>query len=417
MKKIHTLIAILIFTLSYSQTIIEKKINSLEFNKERTLKIHLPEGYETDTVQKYPLAIVLNNGYLFDLYVGNSTVFAAADLAPKQIIVGLDVDNSVNKDVSTIEANGDLTENGKKFYDYIKKEVLPYLETNLKTSPFLTIAGEGSAGNFVTHFLKEEKPIFNAYIAISPIFNQNTPNFFAAYNLKRLDDIDNQFYLYISNNRQDSREEKRIYSLLEKGLQALDNQKLHTTFDNFEKSPNVPTAISAAIPNALTQVFELYPRISKEEFETKIKDLDPLDAIKYVETKYLDIEYIFGTNMNVRLEDIFAIEGIVIDRQDGDYLRVLGDFVMIKHPNSHIGDYYVGKFHELGKDYEKALFFYKEAYGKMKPSDPNAEAFYENLLRVQKAYEKTKIENEQSNPEETPLEPDDEDTEDEDDGE
>ena len=415
MKKIYTLIALFAITLNYAQTTIEKKINSLEFNKERTLKIHLPVGYDKDTIQKYPLTIVLDNGYLFDLSVGNTTLFAEADLAPKQIVVGLDVDFSINKDVSIVKLNGDLTANSEKFYNYIKKEVIPYLETNLKTSPFLSLIGQGKAGNFVTHFLKEEKPIFNSYIAISPSFNENTPNLFGTYNLKRLDNIDNQFYLYISNNKQDTREEKKINSLLDKGLQSLDTQNLHVLFDDFEKAANLPTAISEAVPNALTQAFELYQRISKEEYETKVKELDPLDAIKYVESKYLDIEYIFGTNMNVRLEDIFAIEGIVMDRQDGDYLRVLGDFVMIKYPNSHIGDYYVGKFHELGKNYDRALFFYKEAYGKIDPSDPNAEAFYENILRVEKEAKKVETQ-EQSDSKESPTEPDDED-EDEDGGE
>ncbi len=140
----------------------------------------------------------------------------------------------------------------------------------------------------------------------------------------------------------------------------------------------------------------MYPRISKEEYEKKIKDLDPLEAIKYLESKYIEIEYLYGTNLNVRFEDIYAIEGIVIDRQDGDYLRVLGDFVMIKHPESHLGEYYVGMYHELGKNYEQALFYYKEAYGKMELSDSKAELFYENIIRIENAI--------QNGPKEQPLE-------------
>ena len=69
---------------------------------------------------------------------------------------------------------------------------------------------------------------------------------------------------------------------------------------------------------------------------------------------------------------------------------------MIKYPNSHIGDFYVGKYYELGKDYEKADFYYKAAYGKMDPSDPNANAFYENIKRVNDLKD--------SQPKEAPLE-------------
>ncbi|PQJ20724.1 hypothetical protein BSU00_10555 [Tenacibaculum sp. SG-28] len=129
-------------------------------------------------------------------------------------------------------------------------------------------------------------------------------------------------------------------------------------------------------------MFSLYGKITKSEFEQHLQELEPLEAIKYVEKKYLDIEYLYGTNLKVRLEDIYAIEGIVIDKQNGDYLRVLGDFVSIQYPDLHLGDYYIGKYYEIGEDYEKADFYYKAAYGKMNMSDPNANAFYENIKRV-----------------------------------
>ena len=190
MKKIFTLLAIFSLAISFAQgETIEKQINSTSFNRARTIKIHLPEGYKTDTVKKYPIAIVLDNDYLFDLYLGNSKVFAEADLAPQQIVVGIDTDYEANKDVSIVKNNGGLTKTAQKFYNYIAKEVVPFLETNLKTSPFLTIVGQGNAGNFLTHFLKEQQPIFNAYIAISPSFNKDTQNLFSTYNLKRYGNI------------------------------------------------------------------------------------------------------------------------------------------------------------------------------------------------------------------------------------
>ena len=88
-----------------------------------------------------------------------------------------------------------------------------------------------------------------------------------------------------------------------------------------------------------------------------------------------------------------------MDRQEGDYLRVLGDFTMIKHPNSPLGDYYFGMFYELGKDYERADSYYKTGYGKMDPSDPNTDKFYQNIERIQRLAE--------SAPKEEPLPLDD----------
>ncbi len=367
----------------FSQSITTKKVNSVEFNKDRVIKLYVPERHDMDTIRKYPIAIVLDDDYLFDIYVGNSKIYANADLTPEQIVVGLDVDSSHNQDVSVVSKSGNLTTNAKKFYNYIKKELIPYLEVNYRTSPYLTIVGDREAGNFLLHFLKEQNPIFNAYVSISPKLSDQTIRLISTFDLKRLDKIDNQLYLYVSSNPYEKKERQNLHERLKNGLESLQTEKLHIAFNDFNKEANKPTALVKALPDAFSNIFGLYPRISKQDFEEKIKDSDPLEAIKYLESKYLDIEYLYGTNLNVRFEDIYTIEGIVIDKLNGDYLRVLGDFVMIKHPDSHLGEYYVGKYHELGRDYEKALFYYKEAYGKMELSDSNAEAFYENIIRVE----------------------------------
>ncbi len=393
------LLTILLINLTvFSQGITTKKVNSVEFNRDRNIKLYVPKEHNLDTIRKYPIAIVLDDDYLFDIYVGNSKIYANADLTPKQIVVGLDVDSRKNKDVSVVTKSGNLTSTGKKFYNYIKKELIPYLEANYRTSPYLTIVGDRDAGNFLLHFLKEKDPIFNAYVSISPKLSDQTLRLISTFDLKRLDEIDNQFYLYVSSNPYEKKERKDLHEKLKTGLESLETEKLHIAFNDFKDEANKPTALVKALPDAFSNIFGLYPRISKQEFEEKVKDLEPLEAIKYLETKYLDIEYLYGTNLNVRFEDIYAIEGIVIDKLNGDYLRVLGDFVMIKHPESHLGEYYVGKFHETGKNYEDALFYYKEAYGKMELSDPNAEAFYENIIRIENAMKNA--------PKETPIEED-----------
>ncbi len=399
----------------FSQTILTKKINSSEFSRDRIAKIYIPKEHQTDTIRKYPVAIVLDNDYLFDIYVGNSKIYANADLTPKQIVVGLDVDASLNQDVSTVKKSGNLTTNAKKFYNYIKKELIPYLEANYKTSPYFTIVGDRDAGNFLLHFLKEQSPIFNSFVSISPKLTDQTLRLVSTFDLKRLDEIDNQFYLYVSSNPYEKEERKKLHEQLKTGLESLKTEKLHIAFNDFKGEANKPTALVKALPDAFTNIFGLYPRISKEEFDEKIKDLGPLEAIKYLESKYLEIEYLYGTNLNVRFQDIYAIEGIVIDKLDGDYLRVLGDFVMIKHPDSHLGEYYVGKYHELGRNYEQALFYYKEAYGKMDLSDSNTEAFYENIIRVEASLKNAP--KEKPLEEELPLEEEKNEEEEEDDNE
>jgi predicted alpha/beta superfamily hydrolase len=68
---------------------IEKTITSEYLELDRKIKNYLPEGYNEKEEIKYPLAIVLDAGYLFDAYFSNAVLFAAKDKAPKQIIVGI----------------------------------------------------------------------------------------------------------------------------------------------------------------------------------------------------------------------------------------------------------------------------------------------------------------------------------------
>lgn len=393
MRYLSILFVLCISISSFSQQVITKTIDSKELKKKRNVKIYLPKNYQKDATASYPVAIVLGDQYLFDLCVGNAKLFANADKAPRQIVVGINMEETYISDISIVPATNLLTTNGLHFYNFIKHELIPYMEANFKTSPFMTIVGEGKGANFLTHFLKEPEPVFNAYICATPEFATYSSEIIKSYSLARLGSVDNTYFIYASNSKKQTTNELfGRFSEIGTYLTSFEAKNLHVTFDKFESSPSFLSTVSETIPRAFTEMFALYSKISKTEFENNIKDLEPLEAIKYLEKKYLDIQYLYGSNLNVRLDDIYAIEGIVMDKQDGDYLRVLGDFVAIKYPDSHLGDYYVGKYYELGKDYEKADFYYKAAYGKMNLSDPNANDFYENIKRVTDLMAKQKLE-------------------------
>ncbi|CAL2101895.1 conserved protein of unknown function [Tenacibaculum sp. 190130A14a] len=393
MKHLFFLVAFSFSALVFSQEVITKEYNSVELKAKRNLKIYLPKGYETDAELSYPVAIILGDDYLFDLYVGNAKLFADVDKAPRQIVIGINMEKTYHRDVSIVPKNDDLTATAKQFHRFIKKEIIPFAEATYRTSPFLTIAGEGKSINLINYFLKEENPIFNSYICASPYYSELAGVTLESYSLSRLGNVDNNFFIYNSNNKNYIKKEQYDrFKQISTYLSSFDASNLNIKFDEFPNAPSLLSMMSETIPRAFTNMFSIYAKITKEEYETKIKDLEPLEAIKYLEKKYLDIEYLYGNNLNVRLDDIFTIEGIVTDKQDGDYLRVLGDFVMIKYPDMHLGDYYVGKYYELGKDYERADFYYKAAFGKMDPSDPNANAFYENIKRVNDLLTKQKAE-------------------------
>lgn len=365
----------------FSQIITKKTIASDYLADEREIKIYLPEGYDEKEEKNYPLAIVLDAEYLFDTYVGNSVLFAAKDKAPKQIIIGVQMSKTRKKDTYFNINNGNLTTDNENFYQFIKNEVIFEIESNYNTSPFISIIGEGTSANLLSFFLGEQTPLINAYVCINPTFSDFIGGQMQEYNLPRFLKEDNTFYFYTNNSNTFSEAKQTKIGELQNGLSALELKNFNVINDTINTTNSI-SAIGEAIPRAISKVFGIYSAISREEFDKNIKDLSPIDAISYLENKYLDIEFLFGSNLGIREQDIFAIEKIIIEKENGDQLLNFGKMILKIFPSSPLGDYYIGRYYEEGKNIKKALKYYKTGYGKMDPADPNADAFYENILRL-----------------------------------
>ena len=381
----RTLTSLLIFfsiSLTFGQKTIFKKYNSEVLNDTRNLSIYLPKNYDKDSISNFPLAIVLDGHKLFDLYVGASNYYAELDQAPEQIIVGIDMKESRNKDAGYDMINGNLDNNSENFYRFIRDEMIPYIEASYKTSPFLTIVGESLTANYITHFLKEEYSIFNAYICLNPTLSNTIKNQIESYKLEELSSEDNTFYFYLSSNPFSNDKKKEKIKNFGEFIKSYEIDNFNVVFDELKSSPSSSSAIGEGIFRAFAKVFEIYSGITKTEYNEKVKNLSPPEAISYLEIKYLDIEFLFGTNLGIRKADVFAIEDIILDKEGGDYLDDFGKMILKLFPTSEMGHYYLGKYYESGKDYKRALQQYRLGYGKMNPRDPNADLFYQNVERL-----------------------------------
>lgn len=380
-KKSFSLIFILFCLNGFAQKIIKKTIVSDYVDDKREIKIYLPEGYNEKEEKNYPLAIVLDSEFMFDAYVGNSVLFAAKDKAPKQIVVGVEMAKTRKKDTYFNITTGELTTNNRKFYQFIKDEVIFEIESNYKTSPFISLVGEGTSANLISFFLGEKMPFINSYICINPTFSDFIGLQIHDYNLSRFLNEDNTFYLYLNNSSAFSTTKQTKIGELQKGLSSLNIKNFNIINDTIN-TISTTSAMSEAIPRALNQVFQVYSAISKEEFNENIKDLSPADVVAYLENKYVEIEFLFGSSLNIRESDIYAVEKIIIEKENGDQLLPFGKMILKLFPDSPLGNYYIGRYYESGKQFRKAIIQYKIGYGKMDPADPNADNFYDNILRL-----------------------------------
>ncbi len=380
-QKTLSLLFVLFSLVGFSQKTIQHSLESDILNTTRNIKIYIPEGYEMDSIKNYPLAIVLEEELLFDIYVGNSVLFAKKDKAPKQIVVGISMEETKGQDISFNRNTGQLTSTANNFYAFLRDEVIFYMESNYRTSPFISLFGEGYSANLISHFLKEDAAFINSFICINPSFSDFIGGELQSYNLDKFSRKDNTFYFYTNNSTSFSTDKQSKIGQIQTALSGVEIKNFNIINDVITTSNSV-SAASEAIPRAMNKIFEIYSAISDEEFNEKVKDLAPSDAIYYLENKYLEIDFLFGANLGIRERDIFAIEKIIIEKENGDKLRDFGKMILKLYPTSHLGDYYIGRYYESGKMFKKALKQYKIGYGKMDPANPNSDAFYENILRL-----------------------------------
>lgn len=379
MRKLVLLVFLVSFIGSAQDNIVYKKFNSFHLNQERILKIYIPDSFKENNKNTYPVAILMDGEYLFDVYVANSKLFAARDKAPEQIVVGIYQNQNDERysDCDYSEDTGLPNEESSKFYGFVRDELLPYLDDNYPTSLFKTVVGNTLTGNFINYFFLEETPVFNAYININPSY---APNLHQKLELKSQSLITQYFY-YLSGG--DFNTEKRTASINSTNglLKLSENPNFKYHYDDFSNASKT-ASIGQAIASSIGFTFKQFAAISQQEFDEEIADMDPGDAIEYLERKYVEIEYLYGSNVKIRESDIYKIEPIIIDKQNGDYLEEFGKMIMRLYPDTPLGDYYIGLYYETGYEYKKALKHYKNGYAKIGSDNPNSDGYYANIERI-----------------------------------
>jgi len=152
-----------------------EEINSTELNEKRTLNIYLPEGYNPDSTDTYPVIYVLDGSANEDFphIAGLCQFLNMYQLLPKSIVVGIaNVDryrdftypSSDKRDVKDVPTSG----GSPAFIRFIKNELQPFMAKNYKTSGFKTIIGQSLGGLLATEILMTDPQLFNDYVIISP---------------------------------------------------------------------------------------------------------------------------------------------------------------------------------------------------------------------------------------------------------
>ena len=358
------IIFILFFNLSYSQNIdslYTKRINdtilSKILNQKRSIDIQLPRSYDNDLEKKYPLMIVLDGDYMFNLVSGSVDYLSYWGDIPENIVVGINQINSRFQDTSVLDNISALPISSTAlFFDFISNELIDYLEKEYRISEFKIIIGHERTANFANFFVLKKKPRIRGIISISPKLSSQMNNFL----LNNLAETKSKISYVISTSKNDFESINLSVTKLRESILQINNSNLifESVILNKENHYTLP---SISVPMSISALYSKYPDIGDYEYESIISKLD-YSPIAYVQNKYQLIKDFYGIEKKITINDFMAIEKYIESFEQFGLFDELSKLAQLEYPETILPSYYKGRFFEEKGNPEKAMHIYRSAY-------------------------------------------------------
>lgn len=345
------------FSICFIQAqVVYKSIESLKLGESRELKIQLPRGYENNIDKKYPVFVVLDGDYMFEVVAGNVDYYSYWEDMPEAIVVGINQLGKRFDDCMYSEQNSLPIETGASFFEFIGMELIPFVEKNYRIENFRVAVGHGETANFINYYLLKGKPLFQAYVVISPELATKMIDYIP----EGLSKVESKLFYYLANTANDSKTILEGVEKLNTGISTIENQNILYKYHSFEE-PSHYSLPAHAIPNAIEMVFHVYQPISVKEYREHILELDESPVV-YLEEKYQAIYDLFGIEKQILINDFKAIAAAIEKTQQFEYFEALGKIARKHYPETLLGNYYIARFYEETGEPKKAMRAYQTAF-------------------------------------------------------
>ncbi len=355
MQRVLLLFALLI-GVNLNAQVTQEIFESFKLQERRDVLYYFPEDYDKE--KKYPLIVVLDAEYLFEQVVANSKFYSKFHGMPQSIIVGINQnEQSIRLDDCAFDPDTGLpTEKGKSFFEFIGMEIVPYLELNYNIAQFKMIVGYDITANFENFYLFKEKSLFNAFINISPTLAPEMETRVPA----RLGGLQQKIFYQLIVEGEKNKRTNGIHAM-NKAIKALDKETLFYYFDEYQNADHISIA-TYGLGKAFDNIFGMFKPITPKEYKTKILTSEE-PVYQYLETKYQNIEDLFGLKKSLDLNDIMAIYAACRKKEETESLKPLSDLCKKEFPETMLGFYFEGEYYEQMGEPKKALRTFEKAFG------------------------------------------------------
>lgn len=353
MKRL-TIFAMFCTTISLAQT--QYELIETGTLGDRELKVQLPRNYEENSEMFYPLILTLDGDYLFEVVAGNADYVAYWDDMPEALVVGVNQNETRADDLFISDNTFFPINSGAQFFEFISDELIPFLEDNYRLNDFKVAVGHGDSANYIQFFAFKNKPVFQAYIALSPSLTPYMTDNLTSF----LSDIKTPLFYYMATGTKDFGENRTQILELNTKIEAIESEHLFYAFDNFEGANHYALA-NQSIPKALQHVFLVYQPISRAEYKNHILPLET-SPVDYLIEKYEMIEQLFDIEKQILVNDFRAIATAINKNKTFEYFKDLAKLAREAYPDALLNNYYMGRFYEATDNPRKAIKAYQEAY-------------------------------------------------------
>ena len=332
-------------------------ILSKYLNEKRAIEIQLPRSYEIEVDKNYPLMIVLDGDYMFNIVSGSVDYLSYWGDIPENLVVGINQKDTRFQDSSVFD-NITYTpiSSTASFYDFIVNELIPYFSKNYRVSNFKVIVGQERTANFANFFLLKNDPQIRGVISISPKISENMNR----YLNENLSKSNSKIVYTLSSSKRDFESIFKNVSELTASLDSIENKNLRFESLIFDKE-NHYILPSVSVPKSIRSTYSMYSDIDKIEYDSIISKLET-SPIDYLKNKYQLIKEFYDLDKTISMNDFMAIEEFIEENEFFNLYDELSELAKQEYPGTILPSYYKGRFIEETGDPKKAMYIYRSAY-------------------------------------------------------
>ena len=332
-------------------------ILSKYLNEKRAIEIQLPRSYEIEVDKNYPLMIVLDGDFMFNIVSGSVDYLSYWGDIPENLVVGINQKDTRFQDSSVFDnINYTPISSTASFYDFIVNELIPYFSKNYRVSNFKVIVGQERTANFANFFLLKNDPQIRGVISISPKISENMNR----YLNENLSKSNSKIVYTLSSSKRDFESIFKNVSELTASLDSIENKNLRFESLIFDKE-NHYILPSVSVPKSIRSTYSMYSDIDKIEYDSIISKLET-SPIDYLKNKYQLIKEFYDLDKTISMNDFMAIEEFIEENEFFNLYDELSELANQEYPGTILPSYYKGRFIEETGDPKKAMYIYRSAY-------------------------------------------------------